>query len=69
MLTEHGSHTLIYLEEAVDSARTTTMKLCSETRNAISTIKEAIDNIQKVAENVELHSRKAVTDVKNFSHR
>ncbi|XP_050506283.1 E3 ubiquitin-protein ligase TRIM71 [Diabrotica virgifera virgifera] len=69
LLEEHCGHQLIYIEDAIESAKTTHQKLNTETRQAISAIREAIDNVKRMTENVELRSIQAATEVRNIMRR
>lgn len=47
----------------MDSAKTTNKKLCLETRSNIMGVKEAIDNVQHMADNLEAKSVKTAAEV------
>lgn len=63
LISDHSGHQFSYIEEAMDSAKSTNKKLSLETRAAILAVKEAIDNTQHMADSVEAKSVKAAAEV------
>lgn len=66
---DHCGHHLTYIEDAIESAKSTNQKLSGETRTAIIAIREAIDNVQRMSESVELRSIQAATEVRTVMRR
>ncbi|XP_057663360.1 E3 ubiquitin-protein ligase TRIM71 isoform X2 [Diorhabda carinulata] len=63
---EHNGHQFMYIQDAIHSARETNHKLHVEARQTIGIIKNAIENIKRVYENVEQRSITAVTETKKL---
>ncbi|XP_031356580.1 E3 ubiquitin-protein ligase TRIM71 isoform X2 [Photinus pyralis] len=68
-LIEHNGHQLVYIQDAIDAARANTIKLSSETRAAIAAVREAIENVQRKSEAVELRTHQAAVEVRNVTKR
>ncbi|XP_056642620.1 E3 ubiquitin-protein ligase TRIM71 [Diorhabda sublineata] len=66
---EHNGHQFMYIQDAIHSARETNHKLHVEARQTIGIIKNAIENIKRVYENVEQRSITAVTETKKLIRR
>lgn len=63
LISEHSGHQFSYIEEAIDSAKITNKKLILEARAAVLAVKEAIENVQHMADSVEAKSVKAAAEV------
>ncbi|KAK4885456.1 hypothetical protein RN001_001727 [Aquatica leii] len=68
-LIEHSGHQLVYIQDAIESARANTLKLSAETRAAIAAVREAIENVQRKNEAVELRTHQAAVEVRNVTKR
>ncbi|KAJ8976518.1 hypothetical protein NQ317_009087, partial [Molorchus minor] len=66
---DHNGHHLVYIEEAVESAKSANQKLNAETRMAIQVVREAIDSVQRMSESVELRSLQVATEIRNSIKR
>lgn len=60
---EHLGHHLIFINDAIENAKNINFKLISETRSAMIAIRDAMSQIQRVNDCVELRSHQAVKDV------
>ncbi|KAF5302014.1 hypothetical protein FQA39_LY10484 [Lamprigera yunnana] len=68
-LIDHNGHQLVYIQDAIESARANTLKLTAETRAAIAAVREAIDNVQRKNEAVELRTHQAAVEVRSVTKR
>lgn len=66
---DHCGHQLTYIEEAIETAKLNNIKLTTETRAAIVAIREAIENVQRVSESVDVRSHQAATEVRTAIRR
>lgn len=66
---DHSGHQLVYIEDAIEAAKTTNHRLNIETRSAMVTIQQAFDNVQLMLGNVELRSIQAAKEVRNIMRR
>ncbi|KAG5892471.1 hypothetical protein JTB14_017435 [Gonioctena quinquepunctata] len=69
LMEDHCGHQLIYIEDAIEAAKSANQKLNTETRSAINAIREAIDNVQRMCEGVDLRSIQAATEVRTVIRR
>lgn len=68
-IVDHRSHQLIYIQDALESARSNAIKLGNETRAAIVAVREAIDNVQRTSEGIEVRSHQAAGEVRSLVRR
>ncbi|KAF2884307.1 hypothetical protein ILUMI_21869 [Ignelater luminosus] len=68
-LIDHNGHQLMYIQDAVEAAKANAAKLGVETRAAIAAVREAIDNVQRRTEAVDVRIMQAATDVRNVTKR
>lgn len=66
---EHRAHQLIYIQNAVENARSNALNLSAETRAAIAAVREAVENVQRMSENIEVRSRQAAGEVRTLIRR
>ncbi|CAH1184660.1 unnamed protein product [Phyllotreta striolata] len=69
LLEDHCGHQATYIEDAIQTAKINNQKLINETRTAIVAVREAVDNVQCMSENVELRCIQAATDVRTVMRR
>ncbi|CAG9813228.1 unnamed protein product [Phaedon cochleariae] len=69
LMEDHCGHQLTYIEDAIETAKVANQKLNTETRTAIMAVREAIDNVQRMSENVELRSIQAATEIRSVMRR
>lgn len=59
----------MHIQEAMDNARTHTLKLSTETRAAIVAVREAVDCVQRTSEGMEMRAHQAAGEVRTLIRR
>lgn len=68
-MSDHRLHALVVLPEFEESVKLHTNALNSETRNAMASIKDALDNIFRVAQSVDIRAEQAAVEAKTLIGR
>lgn len=66
---DHRPHQLVYMQDAMESARANTLKLVAETRAAIVAVSEAIEGVQRTLDGVEIRAHQAAGEVRSLVRR
>ena len=68
-MVEHIGHSFIYLQDAVENAKTVTMKLLADARAGMKAIEESIQLTRNMAERVEMRAQAVATEVRATMRR
>ncbi|KAK2181352.1 hypothetical protein NP493_403g08005 [Ridgeia piscesae] len=68
-MTEHVGHSFIYLQDAVENAKTVTYKLLADAKAGMKAIEESLQQTQAMAERVETQTHTVATEVKTTTQR
>ncbi|ELT96190.1 hypothetical protein CAPTEDRAFT_90967 [Capitella teleta] len=66
---EHTGHSFIYLQDAVENAKTVTLKLLADARAGMKAIEESLQLTQSMAERVEERAQAVATEVRATTRR
>lgn len=66
---EHGGHSFIYLQDAVETAKSVTLKFLADARAGMKALEESIQVTQSMAERVEHRAQAVVTEVRSTTRR
>ncbi|KAF6216602.1 hypothetical protein GE061_000946 [Apolygus lucorum] len=66
---DHRGHTFIYLQDALDGARSATTRLLTDAKMGAQSTKECIDMSQRMMENISLRSHSIARDIRNIMRK
>ena len=66
---EHVGHSFIYLQDAVDNAKTVALKLLSDTKAGLKAIEESMQQTQAMSQRVEARSQAVATEIRATTRR
>lgn len=65
-LREHRGHQMIYLQDALDGARTQSLQLLGDARAGTQAVREGLEAVQRMTESVELRATQAATEIRTL---
>ena len=68
-MSEHIGHNFIYLQDAIESSKSITLKLLSDAKAGVKALEESINLTQGMAERVEMRSQAVATEVRTITRR
>ena len=68
-MVEHVGHSFIYLQDAVENAKTVTLKLLADARAGMKAMEESLQMTQTMAERVEARAQAVATEVRATTRR
>ena len=68
-MVEHAGHSFIYLQDAVDNAKSITLKLLADARAGMKAIEESMQMTKTMAEHVEIRAQAVATEVRATTRR
>ena len=68
-MNQHTGHSFIYLQDAVENAKTVTLKLLADAKAGMKAIEESIQLTQNLAERVEVRAQAVATEVRQTTRR
>ena len=68
-MVDHIGHSFIYLQDAVENAKSVTLKLLADARAGMKAIEESIQLTQSIAERVEVRAQAVANDVRATTRR
>ena len=68
-MVEHVGHSFIYLQDAVDNAKTVTLKLLSDAKAGLKAIEDSMQQTQTMSQHVDLRAQSVASEIRATTRR